>query len=95
MVYRLKYLDSHTSSSLSSYGSEWTRIGGYLFDTTCWMVRMRMRNFMCFSVSGPFERRQIWRESDERDEGSSESPSLLTESQSNANFDEVMMTTLM
>ena len=46
---------------------------------------MRMRNFMCmrsFNVSGPFERLRIWRESDERDEGSSESPSLLPESQS-------------
>ena len=48
MVYRLKYLDFHTSRSLSSYGSEWTRIGFSPFDTTCWMVRMRMRNFMCF-----------------------------------------------
>ena len=39
--------------------------------SACWMVQMRMRSF---NVSGPFEWRRIWRESDERDEGSSESP---------------------
>ena len=75
MVYRLKYLDSHTSRSLSSYGSDQTRIGGSPFDTACWMValvRMHMHNFMCmrsFNVSGPFERQRIWRESDERGRG--------------------------
>ena len=69
MVYRLKHLDYHTSRSLSS---DWTRIGGSPFDTACWMVLMRMRNFMCmhsFNVSGPFERRRIWQESDERGRG--------------------------
>ena len=35
MVYRLKYLDSHSSCSLLSYGSESTRIGVYPFDTAC------------------------------------------------------------
>ena len=62
MVYRLKYLDSHTSRSLLSYE---TRIGVSPFDTACWMVQMRMRNFMCMrslNVSGPFE----WQESNER-----------------------------
>ena len=29
MVYRLKYQDSRTSRSLSSYGSDWMRIGGF------------------------------------------------------------------
>ena len=29
MVYHLKYLDSRTSRSLSSYGSDQTRIGGF------------------------------------------------------------------
>ena len=47
MVYRLKYLDSHTSCSLPSYGSDKTRIGVSPFDTACWLVQMRMRNFMC------------------------------------------------
>ena len=66
VVYHLKYLNSHTSRSLSSYGSEWTRTGVSPFDTACWLVLMRMRNFMCmrsFNVSGPFEQRRIWRES--------------------------------
>ena len=51
---------------------EYTKIGVTPFDTACWMVRMRMRNFMCmrsFNVSGPFEWRRIWRESDERGRG--------------------------
>ena len=47
MVYRLKYLDSRTSRSLSSYGSDWTRIGVSPVDTTYWMVQMRMCNLMC------------------------------------------------
>ena len=38
VVYRLKYLDSHTSRSLSSYGSSQMRIGVSPFDTSCWMV---------------------------------------------------------
>ena len=59
MVYHLKYLDSQTSCSLWSYGSEQTRIGVSPFDTTCWMLQMRMRSF---KVSGPFERQWIWRE---------------------------------
>ena len=60
------------------------RIGVSPFDTACWIVQMCMRSF---NVSGPFE----WRESDERDEGSSESPSLLIESQSETNYDVMMM----
>ena len=55
MAYRLKYMDSHTSHSLSSYGSHKTRIGVSPFDSTCWMMQMRMRNlmYMCnFNVSG-------------------------------------------
>ena len=66
------YLDSHISRSLSSYGSDYTRIGVSPFDTACRMVHMRMRKFMCmrsFNVSGPFERRRIRRESDERGRG--------------------------
>ena len=47
MVYRLKYLDSHTSRSLSSYGSDWTRIGVSPVDTMCWMVQMHICNLMC------------------------------------------------
>ena len=72
MVYRLKYLDSRTSRSLSSYGGDQTRIGVSPVDTTCWMMQMRMCNLMCmrsFNLSGPFERRRIWRESDERGRG--------------------------
>ena len=46
---------------------------------------MRMRNFMCmrsFNVNGPFERHEYGEKAMKGDEGSSESPSLLTESQS-------------
>ena len=90
MVYRLKYLDSHTSRSLSSYSSDWMRIGVSPFDNACWVVQMRMHNFMCmcsFNVSGPFE---YGEKAMKADEGSSEGPSLHPSSTSKIS-NEVMM----
>ena len=61
---------------------------------------MCMCNFKCmrsFNVSGPFERRagngrdEYGEKAMKRDEGSSESSSLLIESQSDSNVDDVMM----
>ena len=43
MDHHLKYMDSHTSRSLSSYGSNQTRLVGVSqFDAACWMLQMRM-----------------------------------------------------